>query len=126
MTARTTVQTDSAPAAIGPYSQAVAHAGLVYCSGQIALDPASGELIEGGVVEQTHRVLQNLTAVLEAADSGLAHVLKTTVFVKDMRDFGRINEVYATYFGEAPPARAITASEGREPEPTQRAATQRH
>ena len=101
------VSTADAPAAIGPYSQAVAYDGLVYCSGQIALDPASGELVGGGVAEQTHRVFQNLTNVLEAAGTSLDRALKMTVYLKSMDDFGAMNEVYGTYFsGDAPPARA--------------------
>lgn len=101
------VSTADAPAAIGPYSQAVAHGGLVYCSGQIALDPASGELVSGGVTEQTHRVFQNLTNVLEAAGTSLDRALKMTVYLKSMDDFTAMNEVYGTYFsGDSPPARA--------------------
>lgn len=100
------VSTSNAPAAIGPYSQAVKHNGMVYCSGQIALDPATGHLVEGGVAEQTTRVLENLKAVLEAAGSSLGQVLKTTVFLKDMGDFAEMNAVYATFFTSAPPARA--------------------
>lgn len=101
------VSTPAAPAAIGPYSQAVVHGGLVYCSGQIALDPASMELVEGDVVVQAKQVLANLGQVLEAAGSGFEHVLKTTVFLKDMGEFAAVNEVYATFFSaDAPPARA--------------------
>lgn len=102
-----TVSTPDAPAAIGPYSQAVVHAGLVYCSGQIALDPRTGELVEGDVAAQTRQVLTNLAHVLEAAGSGLDHVLKTTVYLKSIGEFPRMNEVYGTFFPEkAPPARA--------------------
>lgn len=100
------IATAGAPAAIGPYSQAVAWGDLVFCSGQIALNPATGQLIEGGVAEQTARVIENLKAVLEAAGSGLGNVLKTTVFLKDMSDFAAMNEVYGVYFGESAPARA--------------------
>ena len=100
------IATDRAPKAIGPYSQATRHNGLVYSSGQIPLDPATGQLIEGGIVEQTARVLENLTGVLEAAGAGLDSVLKTTVFLKDMGEFAAMNEVYAKYFGTNPPARA--------------------
>ena len=100
------IATDRAPKAIGPYSQATRHNGLVYSSGQIPLDPATGQLIEGGIVEQTARVLENLKGVLEAAGAGLDSVLKTTVFLKDMAEFGAMNEVYAKYFGTNPPARA--------------------
>ena len=100
------IATDRAPKAIGPYSQATRHNGLVYSSGQIPLDPVTGQLIEGGIVEQTARVLENLKGVLEAAGAGLDSVLKTTVFLKDMAEFGSMNEVYAKYFGTNPPARA--------------------
>lgn len=100
------VATGGAPKAIGPYSQAVIHGGTVYCSGQIPLDPATGQIVEGGIAEQTVRVLENLKAVLEEAGSSLDRVLKTTVFVKDMGEFGAMNEVYGRYFHVNPPARA--------------------
>jgi 2-iminobutanoate/2-iminopropanoate deaminase len=100
------VSTDKAPKAIGPYSQAVAYNGLLYLSGQIPLDPATGTLIEGDIAAQTTRILENLKAVLEAAGSALAHVLKTTVFLKDMSEFPKMNEVYGAYFADNPPARA--------------------
>lgn len=100
------IATHGAPAAIGPYSQAVLWNGMVFCSGQIPLDPASGQMVEGGVAEQTVRVLENLKAVLEAAGSGLDKVLKTTVFLKDMSEFAAMNEVYSRYFTANPPARA--------------------
>lgn len=100
------IATAEAPQAIGPYSQAVIYGGVVYCSGQIPLDPATGQIVEGGVAEQTARVLENLKAVLEAAGSSLDRVLKTTVFVLDMNDFGVVNEVYGRYFHVNPPARA--------------------
>jgi 2-iminobutanoate/2-iminopropanoate deaminase len=103
---KTIISTENAPKAIGPYSQAVAWNGMVYLSGQIPLDPATGQLVEGGIVEQTERVLQNLKAVLEAAGSDLGHVLKTTVFLKDMAEFAHLNEIYGHYFAENPPARA--------------------
>ncbi len=106
MTARTIIQTPAAPPAIGPYSQAIVSGDLIFCSGQIPLDPATGEIVEGGIEEQTHQVLKNLRAVLEAAGSGLEHVLKTTVFLKRMEDFAAMNAVYATYFPAAPPARS--------------------
>ena len=106
---RAKVSTNSAPAALGPYSQAIAFDGMVYASGQIALDPASGQLVEGDVQAQTHRALQNLTAVLEAAGSSLANVVKTTVFLTSMSNFTAMNEVYATYFGDEPPARSTVA-----------------
>ncbi len=100
------ISTDNAPKAIGPYSQAVAWNGIVYLSGQIPLDPATGQLVDGGITGQTVRVLENLKAVLEAAGSDLAHVLKTTVYLQDMGEFGAMNEVYGKYFVQDPPARA--------------------
>lgn len=100
------MSTPQAPKAIGPYSQAVVHNGVVYLSGQIAIDPATNQLIEGDVVAQTHRVLVNLKAVLEAAGSSLDAVLKTTVFLKDMADFPKMNEVYGQYFSANAPARS--------------------
>jgi 2-iminobutanoate/2-iminopropanoate deaminase len=100
------VQTQSAPRAIGPYSQAVKAGGFVFCSGQIALDPATGEMAAGSVADQTHHVLKNLQAVLEAAGSSLGKVVKTTVFLQDLADFAAMNAVYAEYFPQAPPARA--------------------
>lgn len=103
------VTTPSAPAAIGPYSQAISHAGLVYCSGQIALDPATGALITGDVAEQTERVLANLEAVLAAAGASWNTVLKTNVFLRDMADFAAMNAVYARVLGDARPARATVA-----------------
>ncbi len=106
MSTRTQVRTDSAPQAIGPYSQAIVAQGLVFCSGQIPLDPATGNVVEGGIDEQTHRVLKNLTAVVEAAGSTMAKVLKTTVFLLSMSDFAAMNAIYATYFPTPAPARA--------------------
>jgi 2-iminobutanoate/2-iminopropanoate deaminase len=106
MTSRKLIATPLAPAAIGPYSQAVVHGGLVYCSGQIALDPQSGQLASGGVKAQAERVLTNLKAVLEAAGSGCEHALKCTIYLSDMGDFAAVNEVYAKYFPKDPPARA--------------------
>jgi 2-iminobutanoate/2-iminopropanoate deaminase len=103
---RQVVRTEGAPRAIGPYSQAVVANGFVFCSGQIALDPATGELIEGDIAAQTERAIQNLRAVLEAAGSSLAHVVKTTVFLQDMADFAAMNAVYAQFFSENPPARS--------------------
>jgi 2-iminobutanoate/2-iminopropanoate deaminase len=103
---RRIVSTPNAPAAIGPYSQAVVHGGLVYCSGQVALDPARGELVPGGVEEQTRQVLKNLGAVLAAAGSSLERVLKTTVYLQRMDDFAKMNAVYGTFFAKEPPARA--------------------
>lgn len=102
----TTVQTHHAPAAIGPYSQAIVSGDWVFCSGQIPVVPETGVLVEGGVIEQTERVLTNLAAVLEAAGTGLGQVLKTTVFLADMQDFSAMNEVYARRFGDHRPARS--------------------
>jgi 2-iminobutanoate/2-iminopropanoate deaminase len=92
------VRTEQAPAAIGPYSQAIRVGDYLYTSGQVALDPASGALVAGGVTEQTARVIENLKAVLTAAGAGLAEVVKTTVFLKNMGDFAAMNEVYGRYF----------------------------
>lgn len=100
------VATESAPKAIGPYSQAVVWKGLAFLSGQVALDPATNQLIEGDIAAQAARVLDNLKAVLEACGSSLDRVLKTTVYLKDMGEFARMNEVYARYFTENPPARS--------------------
>ena len=106
MSERRAVSTDRAPRAIGPYSQAIAGGGLLFLSGQIPLDPASGELIAGGITEQVTRVLDNLRAVLEAAGSGFDRVLRTTVYLTDLGDFAAMNEIYARYFGAARPARS--------------------
>ena len=102
------VQTDTAPKALGPYSQAIVAAGMVYCAGQIPLDPGTGNIVAGGVAEQTHQVLKNLRAVLKAAGSDLDRAVKTTVFIKNMNDFAAMNEVYGRpeYFGSAAPARS--------------------
>jgi len=102
------VQTDTAPKALGPYSQAIAAGGMVYCAGQIPLDPKTGNIVPGGVAEQTHQVLKNLRAVLKAAGSDLDRAVKTTVFLKSMNDFAAMNEVYGRpeYFGAAAPARS--------------------
>lgn len=100
------IATDDAPAAIGPYSQAVRVDGWIYVSGQIPLDPASGELVGGDIAAQTHRVFRNLEAILREAGGGLDTVVKTTVFLSDMGDFAAMNEVYAEYFGHHRPARA--------------------
>jgi 2-iminobutanoate/2-iminopropanoate deaminase len=103
---RQIIQTAHAPAAIGPYSQAVKTNGLVFASGQIPIDPSSGKFVEGGIKEQTNQVLKNLAAVLEAAGSGLNRVIKTTVFLADMEEFAAMNEVYGEFFQNEPPARA--------------------
>jgi 2-iminobutanoate/2-iminopropanoate deaminase len=100
------IHTDDAPKAIGPYSQAVKAGGLVYCSGQIPLNPATMTLVEGTVAAQTRRVLSNLDAVLKAAGSSLEEVVKTTVFLRDMNDFAEMNSAYGEFFGEDAPARA--------------------
>ena len=102
------VKTDRAPGALGPYSQAIVAGGVVYCAGQIPLDPATGNIVSGGIAEQTEQVLKNLRAVLKAAGSDLDRAVKTTVFIKDMNDFGAMNDVYGRpeYFGAQPPARS--------------------
>jgi 2-iminobutanoate/2-iminopropanoate deaminase len=100
------ITTDDAPKAIGPYSQAVKAGSFVFCSGQIAMDPESGELVTGDIGIQTERVLQNLQAVLKAAGADLGQVVKCTVFLADMDDFAAMNEVYGRFFTENPPARA--------------------
>lgn len=100
------VQTDHAPAAIGPYSQAIVHGDLVFTSGQIPLDPRSGELVRGSISEETTRVMDNLGAVLEAAGAGFDSVLKTTIFLTDMGDFQAVNEVYGARFTGTKPARS--------------------
>ena len=101
-----TIATDGAPKAIGPYSQAIANGELIFSAGQLPLDPATGESVQGDVKAQTARVIDNLAAVLAAAGSDLAHVVKTTVFLTDMGDFAAMNEVYAQKFGEHRPARS--------------------
>ncbi len=100
------ISTDRAPKAIGPYSQAIVKNGVAYLSGQIPLDPSTDELVAGDVAAQTERVLENIKAVLEAAGASMGSVLKTTVFLKDMADFTKMNEVYGRYFSENPPARS--------------------
>lgn len=101
-----TVSTDKAPAAIGPYSQAVIAGSLVFCSGQIPIDPATGDLVKGTVAVQTQQVLNNLKAVLQAAGASLETVVKCTCFLKSMKAFAEMNEVYGKFFGANPPARA--------------------
>ncbi|MCF8533598.1 MAG: RidA family protein [Reyranella sp.] len=102
------IQTDAAPNALGPYSQAIVANGMVFCAGQIPLDPATGDLVSGGIAEQTHQVLKNLRAVLKAAGSDLDRSVKTTVFLKSMDSFVAMNDVYGRpeYFGANPPARS--------------------
>jgi 2-iminobutanoate/2-iminopropanoate deaminase len=106
------VSTEKAPKAIGPYSQAVRIEGLVYSAGQIGLNPATMEIVEGGVEAQTRQVFANLKAVLETAGSGLNYVVKTTVFLKEMSDFAAMNAIYAEFFPENPPARSTVAVAG--------------
>jgi 2-iminobutanoate/2-iminopropanoate deaminase len=106
------IQTETAPAAIGPYSQAIRANGLVFCSGQIPIDPATGKFVAGGIGEQTEQVLKNLSAVLEAAGSSLERVVKTTVFLADMAEFAEMNEVYGRFFTGQTPARATVAAAG--------------
>jgi 2-iminobutanoate/2-iminopropanoate deaminase len=103
---REIIKTGSAPAAIGPYSQAVRAGGFVFASGQIPLDPETGVFVEGGIVEQTHQVMRNIKALLEAAGTSLEAVVKTTVFLAEMDEYPAMNEVYGQYFKENPPARA--------------------
>lgn len=100
------VSTEMAPGAIGPYSQAIKANGMIFCSGQIPIDPSTGEFVEGGVAEQTEQVLKNLTAVLNEGGASLESVVKTTVFLADMNDFAAMNEVYGRYFDGNKPARA--------------------
>lgn len=102
----TQVQTANAPSAIGPYSQGIVAAGFLFTAGQIALDPASGEIVQGGVREQTIRVMRNLAAVLESAGAGWGDVVKTTVYLQDMNDFPVVNEIYGETLGDARPARS--------------------
>lgn len=106
------IQTDKAPAAIGPYSQAIAANGFLFTAGQIAIDPATGQVIDGDVVAQSERVLANLRAIVEAGGAKMTDVVKTTVFLADMADFPRMNEVYARAFGQARPARSTVQAAG--------------
>jgi 2-iminobutanoate/2-iminopropanoate deaminase len=106
MSTRNVVHTDEAPKAIGPYSQAIVVNGMVFCAGQTPIDPATGNLVDGGIEAQTHQALKNIGAVLRAAGSDYAKIVKTTVFLKDMNDFAVMNGIYATYFAESPPARS--------------------
>ncbi|MFQ5864622.1 MAG: RidA family protein [bacterium] len=103
---REVISTKDAPAAIGPYSQAIRVGTTLYLSGQIAIDPSTGEFVEGGIEEQTHQVLKNIRAVLEAADFSMEDVVQSQVFLSDMNHYAAMNAVYARYFKEAPPARA--------------------
>lgn len=103
---KTIIQTTHAPAAIGPYSQAVRSQGLLFTAGQIAINPETGHVVDGDIKVQTRRVLENLKAILHAGGTDLAHVVKTTVFIKDMNEFAAMNEVYGEYFAKDPPARS--------------------
>jgi len=112
---KTAISTTDAPAAIGPYSQAVCVGDMLFASGQVGLDPATGQIVEGGIVEQTKRVFENIKAVLAAAGADLTQVVKTTVFLKNMSDFAAMNEIYAAYLapsGVVPPARSTVAVAG--------------
>lgn len=104
--------TTEAPAPIGPYSQAVESGGFLFCSGQIALDPKSGDVLQGGVAEQAELVMKNINAVLTSAGLGFENVIKTTIFLTDMADFPAVNEVYGRYFSNEPPARSTIAVAG--------------
>jgi len=112
MTTRRIVSTKSAPDAIGPYSQAVVAGDLVFCSGQVAFDPATMEIVTGGVEAEARQCLENLSAVLEGAGTSLAHAVRMTVYLEDMNDFAAVNEVYGTFFGEDPPARVCIQAAG--------------
>jgi 2-iminobutanoate/2-iminopropanoate deaminase len=103
---REVIVTEKAPAAVGPYSQAIRVGDFVFTAGQLAIEPVTGKLVEGGIEEQTRQVLRNIAAVLEAAGSSLDKVVKTTVFLKDMGDFRAMNEVYGEFFADKPPARS--------------------
>jgi 2-iminobutanoate/2-iminopropanoate deaminase len=100
------IQTEKAPQAIGPYSQAIQAGNFIFLSGQIPLDPKTGELVKGDIGQQTHQVLENIKGVLESQNLGMEDVVKVTIFLKDIGDFNRVNEVYNTYFPSSPPARS--------------------
>lgn len=106
------VSTDKAPKAIGPYSQAIKSGGMIFCSGQVGLDPVSGQIVEGGVEAEARRAMDNLRAVLESAGSGFDAVVKVTIYLADMADFAKVNAVYGAYFKAEPPARATVAVAG--------------
>ncbi len=101
------ITTDKAPKAIGPYSQAVVAGNFVFVSGQLPIDPLNGELIDGEIEQKTERIFENIKAILQAAGSNLESVVKVTVFIKDMKNFGRVNAVYERYFGKSKPARSF-------------------
>ena len=109
---REIVHTDRGPKPIGPYSQAIKANGLLFASGQVAIDPKTNEFVGGDIRQQTERALENIKGVVEASGSKLSHVVKTTVFLKDMNDFAGMNEVYGKYFPTAPPARSTVAAAG--------------
>jgi 2-iminobutanoate/2-iminopropanoate deaminase len=109
---KTIIATEAAPAAIGPYSQAVKAGGLLFCSGQIPLDPATGQLVTGGIVAETEQVMANLAAVLAAAGADFGAVVKTTIYLTSMADFAAVNEVYGRFFTVEPPARATVEVSG--------------
>ena len=113
MALRTPISTDKAPAAIGPYSQAIRTGSMLFCSGQVALDPSTGELVKEGVEGQARRCLENLSAVCEAAGASLVQAVRCTVYLADMGDFARVNEVYGQFFeGDDPPARVAVGVAG--------------
>ena len=103
---REVISTENAPKAVGPYSQGIKTNGFVFCSGQIAINPETGELLTGSITEQTRQVLSNLKAILEKAGSGMEKVVKVTVFLRDMNDYSEMNEEYGKWFSNEPPARA--------------------
>lgn len=107
--AKKIIVSQEAPAPVGPYSQAVEYNGFLFCSGQIALDAKTGEVFTGDIMEQTRRVMKNVGAVLKAGGLEYSHILKSTIFLTDMADFAKVNEVYSTYFKDAPPARSCVA-----------------
>jgi 2-iminobutanoate/2-iminopropanoate deaminase len=109
---RQAVATTSAPQAIGPYSQAITAGGLLFVSGQIPLDPATGSMVDGSIADQTRRVFENLREILHAAGASFDHVVRTTVYLADMADFGAMNEVYATFFASPAPARSTIQAAG--------------
>ena len=103
---KTVISTEAAPAAIGPYSQAISMGGLVFCSGQVPFDPTTMELVSGSIAEETKQCVRNLEAVLSEAGSGLEHIVRTTIYVTNMDDFAEVNEAYGSFFPNDPPARA--------------------
>jgi 2-iminobutanoate/2-iminopropanoate deaminase len=109
---RQVIQTDHAPAAVGPYSQAIKTDALVFTAGQIGLNPATGKLVDGGIEAETQQVLNNLKAVLEAAGTNFERVVKTTIFLTDMGEFATVNGIYGQFFGQAPPARSTVQVAG--------------